>query len=74
MKINCVNKSVFVAESARADFDRLDLAVDAFCRGITDLQKDGIYDAPPSNGFRSFFNGFKPAQLSQRFRPLSAKI
>ena len=44
------------------DFDRLDPTVDAFCRAITDLQNDGIDDAPQVilDGFGGLFDGLKP--------------
>ena len=79
MEVNCIDELVFVAESACADFDRLDATANAFCRAITDLQNDGVDDAPQVilDGFGGSLKGSsrqRIAQLSQGFQPLSAQV
>lgn len=61
MKVNCINESIFVSESARADFDRLDPIVGAFCRAIGDLPNSGNEDAPEVilDGLGGLFDGLK---------------
>ena len=60
IKVNCINESVYTAESARADVDRLDPTVNAFCGAITDLQNSGFDDLPQVilDGFGGLFDRF----------------
>ena len=46
MEVNGVGKAALVTKTAASNLDGFDAAVDALGRAVTDLEDDGIQNAP----------------------------